>query len=146
MFNVLCPLCSYNEPKYRQTFSNKDLYTSDIFIPVPAKVNETINFKRFNIFLDNINNQKIDSVRVITRDIENQPYINNLFYNGHKIIYIEDASKISGYYGKPYINSYEGDRIVIQESELAISYYLQNKSVNVVEIFHLRKIKNRYQY
>lgn len=142
MYSIFYPPCI--KELQRQAINGKDLYESDMFIPFPPNINKTINLNRFNVFLNNINNKVVDSVRLITHDVEDETYIKNLFYDGNSIMYVKDATKISGNFGKPYINFYQGNKIVIEDTPDYINYFLQNDNFRIVLIFFLAKEKYRY--
>lgn len=111
------------------------VYCSDIVLSVISKVYPNQNVERLDEFINNVSNKKIDSIRVITYDIEGQVYLKYLFYDGKSILYIKDGSKLNEKFEPPYILRYEGSDIIKKSFNSYEDYYLEDFNNNEILMF-----------
>lgn len=104
----------YKENGYITKFHKNDVLT--------LAQGKAVNLERFNLFIDNVKKGKSDSIRTIIFDIEGNPTINYIYYNG-KFFYIRSyvrddrTSTIK-------VDEYIGTDIVENQKRRYIEYYL----------------------
>lgn len=120
---TLSTVMYYTMKRYIELLKDADIIISPPYFP--------INFERFEKFLHNINHDIEDSVRIIEYDIEGQPTIKTLYFDGKKITMLMDRTKETGL-SKPKkgeaIIKYEGDSIEKKETDRFVIYNLKNNS------------------
>lgn len=84
---------------------------------------EIENIDRFYVFLDNVTNQKADSLRVVSYTTEGDPIFQDLGYDGETIVSIVDSSRDS--YGSGGVTENVCTEINKEESAERIDYLLE---------------------
>lgn len=125
-------------------FSPKDvyggalLYNSDIILTTPP-TKPLYNFDRLNVFLENIKNKRVDSIRIIKYGIEAEMYVLSLFYDGNKIIYIKDSTKSNVPTADHQIKLHIGNRIYTEDLPRETVYYFETINKEKLPIVSIKK-------
>lgn len=117
-----------------RSVTERSICDMDIIIPL-LPVYAPFNGGRLSEFLNNTKNGTPDSIRVIVYDIEGQPGIRNLFFDGKKITVVFDYTKKNHNYDIPKIQIFEGNNIQVNETIKNVKYILRDNTNDVVELF-----------
>ena len=88
------------------------------------------NFSRFQLFLDNIDTKKTDSVRITNYTLEGDPILYNLTFNGSAIDFEMDRSKVKDSGNDPTIVSMSCTNLTTKDGQQVITYTLEDCDVD----------------
>ena len=111
-----CNSTGISEPKSGMPFKESDI--------IENRHGDVSNEERLYQFYENTENGEIDAVRVVTYPTEGDPIYQDLYFDGNKIISVEDASQDE--YGSGEVVERECRSILILTSETEMVYALES--------------------
>lgn len=118
----------------------RDFENIDVIIDSGGKA---YNLTVFDQFLISVKAKSPSSVRVLAHNVEGQPILKHLFFDGHKITLIIDLTKQDQLPQEP-ISVYYGNRIVAESIDSLIEYKLYDNDKYIMNILTIdKKLRKR---